>query len=101
MATLRRFVYAAVLLVFLLLAVVFAYSNPTPIDVDLGVIRVEQVSMALAFTVVFACGWLFGIVSAALTLLRSAREKRRLRKDLTYAETELSSLRRLPVDDAH
>ncbi len=101
MATLRRLVYAVLLLAFLLFAVVFAYSNPTPIDVDLGVMQLERVSMALAFTVVFACGWLFGIVSAALTLLQSARERRRLKKDLTYAESELTALRRLPADDAH
>ena len=63
--------------------------------------QLEGVSMALAFTVVFACGWLFGIVSAALTLLQSARERRRLKKDLTYAESELTALRRLPADDAH
>lgn len=101
MALLRRVLYAVVLLAFLLFAAVFAYSNPTPIDVDLGVLRLEQVSMALAFTAVFVCGWLFGILSAALTLLKSAREKRRLRKDLNYAESELTTLRRSPVNDAH
>ena len=57
--------------------------------------------MALAFTVVFGLGWLFGLLSAALALLQSAREKRRLKRDLTYAESELSTLRRLPVQDAH
>ena len=98
---LRRTVFAVLMLTFMLLAAVFAYSNPTPIDVDIGIVRLEQVSMALAFTVVFGCGWLFGLLSAGLALLQSAREKRRLKRDLTYAESELSTLRRLPIQDAH
>jgi uncharacterized integral membrane protein len=101
LATLRRVVFAVLLLFFMLLAAVFAYSNPTPIDIDLGVIRLEQVPMALAFTVVFACGWVFGLLSVGFALLQTAREKRRLQKDLTYAESELTTLRRLPVQDAH
>jgi uncharacterized membrane protein YciS (DUF1049 family) len=101
LTTLRRVVFAALLLVFMLLAAVFAYSNPTPIDIDIGLTRLEQVSMSVAFAVVFAFGWLFGLISAGLALLQSAREKRRLKKDLKYVEAELSTLRGLPVHDAH
>jgi uncharacterized membrane protein YciS (DUF1049 family) len=97
--TLRRIAFALVLVVFMLAAAVFAYSNPQPIAVDIGLVRFEQVSMAVAFAVVFAFGWLFGLLSAGLALWRTAGEKRRLRRDLRYAETELSSLRRLPVDE--
>jgi len=68
---------------------VFAYSNPQPIDVDIGLVRFEQVSMAVAFAVALAFGWLLGVLSAALTLWRSAGEKRRLRQDLRYAEAAL------------
>ena len=88
------------MIVFTLAAAVFAYSNPQPIAVDVGLVRFERVSLAVAFAVVFAFGWVFGLLSAALALWRTAAEKRRLRNDLRYAETELSSLRRLPVDDA-
>jgi len=87
--TVRRLAYAAVLISLLLLTGVFAYSNPRPIDVDIGLVRFEQVSMAVAFAVTLAVGWLFGVLSAALALWRSAGEKRRLRQDLKYAEAEL------------
>jgi len=87
--TLRRLAFAAVL-IFLLLAVgVFAYSNPEPIDIDVGLARFEQVPMAVAFALVLAAGWLFGVLSAALALMRSAGEKRRLKNDLKHAEAEL------------
>jgi hypothetical protein len=100
LATLRRIVFAVVMLGFVLLAAVFAYGNPQPIDVDLGFVKLERVSMAAAFVVTFGCGWLFGLASAGLALLRNAGEKRRLRKDLRYAETELSALRASPTNDA-
>jgi uncharacterized membrane protein YciS (DUF1049 family) len=99
--TLRRIAFVLLLVAFMLAAAVFAYSNPQPIAVDIGIARFEQVSLAVAFAAVFAGGWLFGLLTAGLALWRSAGEKRRLRKDLRYAETELSSRKALPVDDAH
>ena len=108
MVTLRRIAFVLALIVFMLAAAVFAYSNPQPITVDIGFVRVEQVSLAGAFAVVFACGWLFGLLSAGVALWRSAGEKKRLRRDLRNAEAELGSARALPaadarlsVDDAH
>ena len=74
MVTLRRLTFVAVLLVLMLLTGVFAYSNPEPIDVDIGLVRFEQVSMAVAFAVVVAFGWLLGLLSAGIALWRSARE---------------------------
>jgi hypothetical protein len=91
LVTLRRLVFVAALLVLMLLVGVFAYSNPNPIDVDIGVMRFEQVSMAAAFAIVLAVGWLFGLLSAGVALWRSAGERRRLRQDLKYAEAELQT----------
>ena len=101
MATLRRLVLGILLLFFMLLAAVFAYSNPELIDIDIGVMKITQVSMSIAFAVVFAIGWIFGLVSAGAALLQAARERRRLRKDLRYAETELRTLRGLSLQDAN
>jgi uncharacterized integral membrane protein len=85
----RRLVFAAVLVALVLLTGVFAYSNPQPIDIDIGLDRFEQVPMAVAFAAVLLVGWLLGVLSVALTLWRSAGEKRRLQQDLKYAESEL------------
>ena len=89
MVTLRRLAFVAVLLVLMLLTGVFAYSNPEPIDIDVGFMRFEQVPMAAAFAIVLALGWLLGLLSAGIALWRSAGEKRRLKQDLQYAEAEL------------
>ena len=101
MATLRRLVLGILLLFFMLLAAVFAYSNPEPIDIDIGVMKITQVSMSIAFAVVFAMGWIFGLISAGAALLQAAGERRRLRKDLRFAETELNTLRGLSLQDAN
>ncbi len=93
MTTLRRFAFAVLLVALLILAAMFAYNNPQVIDVDIGITRVNRISLTAAFAAVFVVGWLFGLLSAALALWRSAGEKRRLRKDLRYAEAELSALR--------
>ena len=86
MLTLRRLAFAAVLIVLMLLTGVFAYSNPQPVDIDVGVTRFEQVPMALAFAITLALGWLLGVLSTSVALWRSAGEARRLRQDLKYAE---------------
>lgn len=101
MATLRRIAFVLLLVCFMLAAAIFAYSNPQPIAVDIGLTRFEQVSMAAAFGAVFVLGWVLGVVSTGIALWRSAGEKRRLRRDLRYAETELSSLRQAPASDAN
>lgn len=93
---LRRASFIAAMIFIVVLVAMFVYSNPEPIDVDVGIARFESVSMATVFAAVFGCGWVFGLVSAGLALWRSAGEKRRLRRDLKYAEAELRSLRKLP-----
>jgi uncharacterized integral membrane protein len=85
----RRLVFAAVLIALVLLTGVFAYSNPQPIDIDIALVRLEQVPMAVAFASLLVIGWLLGVLSAALALWRSAGERRRLKQDLEYAQAEL------------
>lgn len=101
MTVLRRIVWVLFLLVFVLWAAVLAFSNPTPVAIDIGLIRFERASLAVALTVTFALGWLFGVVSVGATLLRDVAEKRRLRRELQYAEAEISTLRGPQTQDAH
>jgi len=96
MLIVRRVLFVSFLVLIVVLAAMFSYSNPEPIDIDVGIARFESVSMAIVFAAVFVSGWVFGLVSAGLALLNSGRERRRLRRDLQFAETELRSLRKLP-----
>ena len=93
---LRRLSWAAALVLLVLLGAVFAYSNPEPIDVDIGLTRFEDIAPAAVFTVVLALGWLLGLLTAAAALWRSATERRRLRHDLDHARAELHTRREAP-----
>jgi uncharacterized integral membrane protein len=93
-------VLLSALLLVALITAVFAYSNPDRIAVDIGIVRFESVPVSLAFVTSIAIGWVFGLASAGLALLRLSRERRRLRRDLKLAEAEVKSLRSLPLQDA-
>ena len=96
---LRNLVLPLLFFAILLLAVVFAALNPGPISVDLGFAE-KQMQKSLALTLAFAAGWLFGMLSLGLVLLRLWQERRRLRKSLRLAEAEVRTLRSLPVEHA-
>jgi H+/Cl- antiporter ClcA len=99
-STLRKILYALLAAVLVGAVAVFAYMNPEPLRLDVGFVELESVSLALFAVCVFALGWLAGLASAAFALLRSASERRRMQKDLRIAETELRTLRSLPIHDA-
>jgi len=90
---LRKILLATLLIALVLAAAIFAYTNPEPIDVDVGITRFERVPLAIAFAVLFALGWLAGLTTLGFSLLRLRRERRRLRADLLHAQTELEGFR--------
>ena len=95
----RNFLFFLIVILGLLLATIFAALNPGPITLDLAFTETE-VQKSLALTVAFGIGWLFGLVSASLVLLKSVNERRRLRRSLSMAEAEVRNLRSMPLNDA-
>lgn len=100
MLTVRKAALVLALLLAVLVAAVFAYNNPEQIAIDVGFMRIESVPVPVAFVVCLAIGWVFGLISAGVALLRMSRERRRLRRELKLAEAEVKSLRSLPLHDA-
>jgi len=91
------------LIVFLLLIfgvmIVFSYLNTGDVEINLAFFSVST-SVSIAFTMTLALGWLLGVVSMGLYALRIANERRTLRRALRISESEISSLRSLPLSDA-
>lgn len=81
------------------LAVVFAALNLGTVQLDLAFFEVE-LQKSLAFILAFGIGTLFGMVCALLMLLKLLNDRRSLRKALKLAETEVRSLREIPLNDA-
>jgi len=96
---LRNILFFLVLLSGLLLATAFAALNPGVIGLDLAFFETE-ITKSLALIGAFGVGWLFGLVCAGLVLLKSANERRQLRKSLGLAEAEVRALRNMPIQDA-
>ena len=79
--------------------VVFSYLNTGDVEVNLAFISVTT-SISIAFTLTLVVGWLLGVISMGLYTLRLVNERRTLRRALRASESEVSSLRSLPLSDA-
>jgi len=90
-----------VLVVIAIGVAMFAFTsvNSGSIDVDLLFAEVTT-SVPVAFTVAFAVGWLFGLLSLSVWALKLSNERRVLRRALRASESEVSSLRSLPLTNA-
>ena len=96
---LKRIGLAILILVIVIVMATFTANNTGMIDIDLAFTRVNT-SIPLAFTATFALGWLFGVLCIGFYALKLAHERRVLRRSLRMTESEVSSLRNLPLSDA-
>ena len=96
---LKRIGLAIVIVVIVIVMATFTANNTGMIDIDLAFAEITT-SIPLAFTVTFALGWLFGLLSLAFYVLKLVNERRMLRRSLRMSENEVSSLRNLPLSDA-
>lgn len=79
--------------------VVFSYLNTGEVEVNLAFLSVTT-SVSIAVTVALAAGWLLGVLSMGVFALRLVNERRSLRRALRVSESEVSTLRNLPLSDA-
>ena len=77
----------------------FTSNNPGNVEVDLAFGTVAP-SIPVAFSVMFVFGWAFGLLCTSVFILRLVNERRQLRRSLRKAESEVTSLRSLPLTDA-
>jgi uncharacterized membrane protein YciS (DUF1049 family) len=96
---LKRIGLAILILFIVIVTVTFTANNTGVINVDLAFTEITT-SIPVAFTVTFALGWLFGLLSVGFYVLKLLNERRILRRSLRLTENEVSSLRNLPLNDA-
>ena len=96
---LKRIGLAILILFIVIVTVTFTANNTGVINVDLAFTEITT-SIPVAFTVTFALGWLFGLLSVGFYVLKLLNERRVLRRSLRLTENEVSSLRNLPLNDA-
>jgi uncharacterized integral membrane protein len=99
MQTLKR--AGLIILIVFLFAAMFTFTalNSGEVELDLGFFE-HSYPVSMAFAVTFALGILFGMLCMTGFVLRLLNERRSLRRSLRMSESELSSLRNLPLSDA-
>jgi putative membrane protein len=96
---LKRIGLAILIILIVVVMATFTANNTGMLDIDLAFTKVTT-SIPLAFTVTFAVGWLFGVLCIGFFALKLVNERRVLRRSLKTTESEVSSLRSLPISDA-
>ena len=96
---LKRIGIGILILLIFLLMLWFTNSNPGDVALDLAFGTVQP-SISLAFSVIFVIGWAFGLLCTSMFIFRLVNERRRLRRALRNSQSEVSSLRNLPLANA-
>ena len=96
---LKRTGLAILIVIIVVVMATFTATNRGELTIDLAFTSVTT-SVPLAFTVTFALGWLFGVLCMGFYALKLLNERRVLRRALRLTESEVSSLRNLPLSDA-
>ncbi len=96
---LKRIAVIVLVVIIFTAMLVFTYLNKGTVEVNL-VLATVTTSVPVAFTIAFAIGWLFGIVCMGVWALRLINDRRNLRRSLKVSESEVTSLRNLPKNDA-
>ena len=97
---LRRLAIVVIVVIFVLIAAVFADGNQELIDIDIGITRLEDVTLTVALAITFVGGAVFGGLFCTFAILKHMRERRALRRELRRTEAELKTLRSMPLLDA-
>ena len=92
---------ALIVVVLLVAAVVFVFTslNTGDMEVNLAFATVTR-PVPFVLTATFIIGWLFGILCMGIFALKLVNERRALRRSLRMSQSEVTSLRNLPLSDA-
>jgi putative membrane protein len=96
---LRRAAFLVLILLIAIVVFTFVAKNTGLVTIDLAFTSVTS-SIAIVITVTFVLGALFGILCMGSYVLRLLSEQRTLRRSLRNSESEVTSLRNLPLSDA-
>ncbi|MGB5247715.1 MAG: lipopolysaccharide assembly protein LapA domain-containing protein [Woeseia sp.] len=95
----KKLIALIVLVLIFVAMILFTRINPGQVRLDLAFGVVEP-TIPMAFSLTFVAGWLFGLLSTSIFMLKLVNERRRLRNALRNTESEVSQLRSLPIADA-
>lgn len=93
MRSLVRFISIVLLLAVVLLGLLFALENNTPISVELFIVQFEEHSVAFWLISAFSLGGVFGLFASSYSLWRMRARLLLVNRKLKLAQEELSKHR--------
>jgi len=96
---LKRAGLIILILVLFVLMFTFTALNTGDVVLDLGFVK-GSYPISVTFAATFVGGVLFGMLCLTVFVFRLFNERRTLRRALHSSESEVSSLRNLPLSDA-
>ena len=96
---LKKIGIGLLIIVIFVMMLLFTSNNPGSVQIDLA-FGIVSPSIPVAFSVMFVIGWAFGLLCTSVFILQLVNERRQLRRSLRNSESEVSSLRNLPLTDA-
>ncbi|MCH7822560.1 MAG: LapA family protein [Proteobacteria bacterium] len=96
---LKRAVLLVLILILFVAMFTFTALNTGEIVLDLAFFE-ETYPISVVLAVTFGIGVLFGMLCMTAFVFRMINERRVLRRSLHMSESEISSLRNLPLSDA-
>ena len=95
---LRTVLLLLLVIVAFLVLLIFSWLNPELIEVDIALAEIT-LRKSQAFAASLVIGWLFGMASMLIIILKLMNDKRRLRKAVRDAEAQVQNLQSLPMSD--
>ncbi len=96
---LKRIGLVVLVLIILVTMLTFTALNSGTIDLDLAFFA-GTYPISVVLVVIFVVGTIFGMLCMTAFVFRLIKERRILRRSLRMSESEVSSLRNLPLSDA-
>jgi len=93
-----RYLRLAVVVIFLLTAIILTWVNTAPVELNylLGTVKVP---LPVAIWAAISFGAILGLLASLGAYLRIRKENARLKRSVKLAETEVTNLRNLPIKD--
>lgn len=92
----RKIVLITLAIAVFALAAFFASVNPDIVPVDLLFGKIEA-SLTVVIVVSLGLGWVLGLLSMSVVVLRMMAQRRKLRRSLRIADKEVLNLRSMPA----